>query len=349
VRELNPIPHPSESHQPDEHCPKRMTFGPCGAVTLEGGCEIDGVVCPFVHEPIRTWSGVAPTNTEITPAGRAFLETLERRPVIVTDFPSVALDANSITVVAAALAGTTDAVLLGDHNDARVQFPPAYRAMLVRAAGLEPWVGLNCRDRNRVALEGELAALRHANVTGVHCITGDHPKSGHRPDAMPVFDFDSTQLAALARANGVLVSVAASPCSVPVLGRPRRLAQKVLAGAHICFVNHSGSGERVLEFVKLAQSLGANVPFIAGLAVITSKAGARMIQKFHNLVLPPGYLEGIMNATDVRRAGIRAAIRFGHDLLAQPGVRGLNLSSVPEPGQELTMAQDLAEIARAFL
>ena len=105
----------------------------------------------------------------------------------------------------------------------------------------------------------------------------------------------------------------------------------------------------MLEFVQAAQSLGANVPFIAGLAVITSAAGAGMIQKFHNLVLPPGYLEGIMNAPDVRRAGIRAAIRFGEDLLAQPGVRGLNLSSVPEPGRELTMAQDLAEIARAFL
>jgi methylenetetrahydrofolate reductase (NADPH) len=326
-----------------------MTFGPCGAVTLEGGCEIDGVTCPFVNTPIRSWDGAAPTNTEITPAGRALLETLEQRPVIVTDFPSVALDANSISVVAAALAGATDAVLLGDHNDSRVQFPPAYRAMLVRAAGLEPWVGLNCRDRNRVALEGELAALRHANVTGVHCITGDHPKSGHRPDALPVFDFDSTQLAALARANGMLVSVAASPCSMPVPERPRRLAQKVLAGAHICFINHAGPGERVLEFVQSAQALGANVPFIAGLAVITSEAGARMIQKFHNLTLPPGYLEDIICAPDVRHAGIRAAIRFGHDLLAQPGVRGLNLSSVPEPGRELEMAQDLAEIARAFL
>jgi methylenetetrahydrofolate reductase (NADPH) len=349
VRELNTVTPVTEAHQPDERCPKRMTFGPCGAVTLEGGCEIDGVTCPFVNTPLRSWDGATPTNTEITPAGRAFLNTLEHRPVIVTDMPGIALDANSIQPIADVLAGTADAVLLGDHNDARVQFPPAYRAMLVRSAGLEPWVGLNCRDRNRVALEGELAALRHANVTGVHCITGDHPKSGHRPDALPVFDFDSTQLAALARANGVLVSVAASPCSVPVLERPRRLAQKVLAGAHIAFVNHSGPGECVLEFVQATQLLGANVPFIAGLAVITSEAGARMIQKFHNLVLPPGYLEGIMTASDVRRAGIQAAIRFGHDLLSQPGVRGLNLSSVPEPGQELTMAQDLAEIARAFL
>ncbi|MER3482437.1 MAG: methylenetetrahydrofolate reductase, partial [Meiothermus sp.] len=85
-------------------------------------------------------------------------------------------------------------MLLGDHGGARVQFPPAYRAMLVKRTGLEPWVGLNCRDRNRVALEAELAALKHLGVAGVHAVTGDHPVSGHRPDALPVFDLDSAQL-----------------------------------------------------------------------------------------------------------------------------------------------------------
>jgi Methylene-tetrahydrofolate reductase C terminal len=137
VRELNPIPHqpvpdqlgpdqlgPDQPgpYQPDERCPKRMTFGPCGAVTLEGGCEIDGVTCPFVHEPTRTWNGLVHQNDSsndsrnkaaFTPAARTFLEVLEHRPVIVTDMPGIALDADSICVIAAALAGSADAVLLG--------------------------------------------------------------------------------------------------------------------------------------------------------------------------------------------------------------------------------------------
>jgi methylenetetrahydrofolate reductase (NADPH) len=330
-------------------CPKRMTYGPCGGVTPNGDCEVPGLPCPFVQGNLPVWNDQNDQTINITPAGQVFLATLERRPVIVTDFPAAPVDAGSIRRVADALAGAADAVLIGDHGGARVQFPPAYRAMLVKQAGLEPWVGLNCRDRNRVALEGELAALAHANVAGVHAITGDHPISGHRPDAMPVFDLDSTRLAALARRSGVLVSVAESPLAVPISDRPQRLAQKVRAGAHVCFVNHAGSGQAVGDFVAQAKSLGADVPFIACVVVITTPEDARQIQGFRNLVLPPGYLEGILNASDTRKAGITAAIKLGETMLAQPGVRGLNLSSVPEPGRELELAQDLREVARAFM
>ena len=334
---------------PVDACPKRMTYGPCAGVTPQGECEIPGVACPFVRGNVPVWDGQAARTDRVTPAGRAFLNLLERRAAIVTDMPGAPVDADSIRTVADALAGSADAVLLGDHGGARVQFPPAYRAMLVRQAGLEPWVGLNCRDRNRVALEGELAALEHADAAGVHAITGDHPVSGHRPDAMPVFDLDSTRLAALARRSGMLVSVAESPTVNPVSERPQRLAQKVRAGAQVCFVNHAGSAEAVGDFIARAKALGADVPFIAGVAVITSLEGARLISEFRNFVLPEGYLEGILKARDPRRAGIAAAVDLGARMLLQPGVRGLNLSSVPAPGREPELARDLAEVARAFM
>lgn len=331
-----------------ESCPKHMTFGPCGGVNPDGGCEVPGLRCPFVEKGIARWEGQA-SGLEITPAGRAFLRLMERRPVVVTDIPTVPLDADSIAASAEVLSGAADAVLLGDHGGARVQFPPAYRAMLIKRAGLAPWVGLNCRDRNRVALEGEIAALKHADVAGIHAITGDHPASGHRPDARPVFDLDSTQLANLARANGLLVSVAESPCAIPRAERPFRLLQKVRAGGQVCFVNHSGGGEPVGGFVAAAQALGVDVPFIAGVAVITSPEGARQIQTFRNLVLPPGYLDDILNAPDVRKAGIRAAIQLGEELLSLAGVKGLNLSAASGSTDKLELARDLAEIGRAFL
>ena len=327
-----------------ESCPKHMTYGPCGGVNPDGSCEVPGLRCPFVEGGVARWEGQA-SESSITPAGQAFLQLMNRRPVIVTDIPTVPLDAASAEV----LAGAADTVLLGDHGGARVQFPPAYRAMLVKRTGLEPWVGLNCRDRNRVALEAELAALKHLGVAGVHAVTGDHPVSGHRPDALPVFDLDSAQLASLARAKGLLVSVAESPCAIPRPQRPFRLLQKVRAGGRVCFVNHAGGREAVGEFVAAAQSLGADVPFISGVAVITSLDGAQQIQTFRNLVLPAGYLEGILNAPDPRKAGIKAAIALGEELLSVTGVRGLNLSAAMGSGDKLELACDLAEIGRAFL
>jgi methylenetetrahydrofolate reductase (NADPH) len=306
-------------------------------------------MCPFATTKSVLWTEAKPKHMTITQAGQAFLETMQCRPVIVTDLPSAPLCAHSIRASADALAGCADAVLLGDHGEARVQFPPAYRAMLVHEAGVAAWPGLNCRDRNRVALEGELAALAHANVAGVHCITGDHTLSGHRPDAQPVFDLDSTRLAALARSNGVLVSVAESPAAIPTSERAFRLAQKVKAGADICFINHSGEAANYKTFISEVRAHDVDIPFIAGLAVATSERSANAIQGFRNLVVPQGYLEAIVSSNNPRKAGIRAAIDFGEKLLAQPGVKGLNLSSVPAQGYEVELARDLAEIAKAFL
>jgi methylenetetrahydrofolate reductase (NADPH) len=139
------------------------------------------------------------------------------------------------------------------------------------------------------------------------------------------------------------------PVVIPTFERPYRLSQKIKAGANICFINHSGEPETYARFISEVQALGTDVPFVAGLAVVTSEESAKAIQSFHNFVVPEGYLENILASPDPRKAGIRAAIKFGEALLSQPGVSGLNLSSVPEPGRERELARDLAEIARAFL
>lgn len=330
-------------------CPKHMTYGPCGGVQADGTCEVASVVCPFAKGNLVSWNDTYTKSQTVTPAGQTFLQIMQHRSVVVTDLPTAPLSADSIRASADALAGYADAVLLGDHSEARVQFPPAYRAMLVHQAGLATWPGLNCRDRNRVALEGELAALAHANVAGVHCITGDHTASGHRPEARAVFDLDSTRLAALAQAAGVLVSVAESPAAIPTSERPYRLVQKIRAGANLCFINHSGEAQNYGSFIEAVNAHEVDIPFIAGLAVATSAASAKAIQGFCNLVVPEGYLERILASSNPRKEGIRAAIKFGEALLSQRGVRGLNLSSVPTPGYELELAKDLAEIAKSFL
>jgi 5,10-methylenetetrahydrofolate reductase len=233
-----------------------------------------------------------------------------------------------------ALAGVADAALFGDTGWARVQLPPSYRAALVAAEGLRPWAGLNCRDRNRVALEGELAGLAAVGAA-VHCITGDHPGSGHRADAAPVFDLDSLQLAALARAAGVLVSVAENPVAPPVDLRPGRAAEKAKAGAHLCIVNHAGSAERVRWFVEATKAAGAvDLRFLACVPLVTSEPGLRLLRTFTGLVLPAGFIERIEQARDPFAAGVDEAIRFAVAVLDVPHVCGVDLGVVFPPGDE---------------
>lgn len=246
------------------------------------------------------------------------------------------------------LLGSVDAVLVGDSGGSRVQFPPAHRALLIQQVGLPAWAGVNCRDRNRVALEGEIAALAATSVAGVHCVTGDHTDTGHRPDAAPVFDLDSTRLAALARAQGHLVSVAESPTTHPLAARPPRLAEKVKAGVDVCFVNHCGGAEVVADFIGAVDPALRPGAFLPCVPVVLDVGSAALLQSFPSLVLPAGHLDRILAAADPYVEGIRAAIELAEQMLTIPGVRGVNLSGGPALGGEAHFAGALAEIGAAL-
>ncbi|KAA1397421.1 methylenetetrahydrofolate reductase C-terminal domain-containing protein [Aeromicrobium ginsengisoli] len=328
-------------------CPKAMVHGPCGGVGLDGTCEVSPAPCVFLDTPTVRWHDI-PVPHSTAPRPDAMRQRLREGRVVVADLPAAALSADSIRDCATALRGHVDAVLAGDGGASRVQFPPAYRAGLVQAAGLEVWSGVNNRDRNRVALEGELAALAHAGVAAVHCVTGDHTLTGSRPDAAPVFDLDSTETAALAQAAGHLVSVGESPAAPPVERRAARLLQKQRAGAEVCFVNHAGGAEPVRAFIDDARSIGVTVAFIACVPVVVDEASAALLASFTTLVLPPGFLSSIAHAHDPRAAGIAAAITLGRELLDLDGVAGLNFSGGAAPGHEVAYAEAQAEVAAAL-
>ena len=135
-----------------------MVYGPCGGVTAAGGCEVDAALpCPFVDAPTVRWAGAAhrdacaaqagpapgataaprpgarqrpdrgaPMRRPAWPRGRSCSPTCRRRRW--TGRRSCAAPTCS--------ADGVDAVLIGDHPGARVQFPPSYRALLLRDRGV---------------------------------------------------------------------------------------------------------------------------------------------------------------------------------------------------------------------
>ena len=329
-------------------CPKNMVYGPCGGVGSDGRCEVADHACVFLGPDLPRWPGDSGARPTRTAGAAAMADRLAAGTVVVADFPARALDIDSLLGCAGVLLGSVDAVLVGDSGNARVQFPPAHRALLIQQTGLPVWAGLNCRDRNRVALEGEIAALSAISVVGVHCVTGDHTDTGHRPDAAPVFDLDSTRLAALARSAGHLVSVAESPAAPPVAARPARLGDKVKAGADVCFVNHCGGAEAVAAFIAAVDPALRPAAFLPCVPVVLDVGSAALLQSFPSLVLPRGFLERILTAADPYAEGIRAAIELSQQMLTVPGVRGVNLSGGPAQGGEVHFAAALAEIGAAL-
>jgi 5,10-methylenetetrahydrofolate reductase len=322
-----------------------MTYGPCGGVGPDGRCEVGPQPCAFLDVPVVPWTGASGTGG-VTAAGAQLLAIAARRPLVLSDMPAAPLSAASIVECSAILRGTVDAVLTGDAATSRVQFPPAYRALLVRAEGLRVWAGLNCRDRNRVALEAEIAALAHAGAAAVHCVTGDHTASGLRPDAAPVFDLEGTELVPLARAAGLLVSVAESPTAPPVAHRAPRLAEKARAGAQLAMLQYCGEAADVAAFAAAVRAAGADLPLLPGVPVVVDRPGAELLASFAGAALPAGFVEEVLTATDPYAAGVEVALAYARELVDVEGVAGVLLGGGAAPGAEPLLARAFAEIGR---
>ena len=333
-------------------CPKHMAHGPCAGVGGDDlACEVPGAgTCSYVDIATSRWPypsvlarASAPDGS--TPAAQAFLATVARRQVVVVDLPSAPLSSPALLASAAELAAA-DALLTGDHGGARLQFPPSYRAKLLVDHGYPVWVGINCRDRNRVALEAEIAAVLDAGATGVHCITGDHTALGDRPDALPVFDLDAVDVVRLASARGALTSVAHAPLAPPAGQRVPRLLAKAAAGADCAFVDHCGGPDAVAGAVRALRAGGFTGLIIACVPVVVDAESAAVLESFALGRLPDGYVDGIVAAADPATAGIIAATALCDRLLDVDGLDGVDLSCGSGPGTEFALARHLGEIGR---
>jgi 5,10-methylenetetrahydrofolate reductase len=322
-----------------DDCPKRMVFGPCGGVRPDLSCEVDTRRCPFTHraEPPR-WSGSGRLSD--ARADCVLLQAIRAgRPGVLTDLTLPPYDADAVAALTRVLAGSCDAVLIGEHQD-QPDFSPALMAGILASLGVAAWLTLTCRDRNRVVLEQDLASLRHVGVDGVLCVTGDARAPGMRPEVTQVFDLDGTQLAAMASATGLPTAVPETPAAPPIALRPARLVEKQRAGAHIAILNHVRTVKEVSAFVRQACDLGLTIPVLASVAVYTDAVSAHALQGLPGLEVDERQVLKVLDSSDPEEAGIEAAVEEARRLLDTQHVAGVNISGLAS-GRGLRRAAEI--------
>jgi methylenetetrahydrofolate reductase (NADPH) len=145
------------------------------------------------------------------------------------------------------LRGWVDAANVTDNQSAVARLASWAGCLALMQEGVEPVMQLQCRDRNRIALQTDLLGAGAVAIPNVLLLTGDHQSAGDHPDARGVFDLDSVQLVWTARAmrdagrllSGRelktpprwLIGAVENPFAPPRAYRAERLGKKVAAGA----------------------------------------------------------------------------------------------------------------------
>src|SRR6266540_1347757 len=108
--------------------------------------------------------------------------------------PPVSVSRDDLLRKGLPLRGLADAVNLTDGAGARAHMGALAAASILKQAGLEPILQFTCRDRNRIALQGDLLAAAALGMRNLLILRGDDPAAGDQPDAKPVFDVDTRAL-----------------------------------------------------------------------------------------------------------------------------------------------------------
>ena len=92
------------------------------------------------------------------------------------------------------LKGLADAVNVTDGASARVHMSALAAAAIMAREGIEPVLQQTTRDRNRLALQGDVLGAAALGIHNFLCLTGDKMAAGDQPDATEVFEIDSGEL-----------------------------------------------------------------------------------------------------------------------------------------------------------
>ena len=242
------------------------------------------------------------TMDVIPPKGTDFSETLDRvRP----------------------LKGRIDGVNVVDMPSAVMRMSALPLSCILRNEGFDPIFQITCRDRNRLALQGDLLGAAALGIENVLILTGDQTDHSDDPQAKPVFDLDSVAL--LRAASGLeqgqdlagqklkgfprfCLGAAVDSGAASLDQEIEKMERKVLSGAEFFQTQPVYDVEAFANFMKRVRRL--NRPVLTGIFLLKSAKMGRFInQNVPGVHIPESILDEMEKSSDPVAKSIQIAVR----------------------------------------
>jgi methylenetetrahydrofolate reductase (NADH) len=251
--------------------------------------------------------------------------------------------------------GYVDAINATDGSGAHCHMSSIAVCALLTRVGYAPIMQISCRDKNRIAIQGDILGGAAMGVCNMLCLTGDGVQAGDHPQAKPVFDLDCVSLLDIARtlrddhhfqsgrkitySPRVFFGAAENPSGLPHDWRALRLAKKVAAGAQFIQTQYCYDIPLLKGFMDQVESLGllGKVFILAGVGPLRSAKTAEWMRKnVPGMHVPDALIARLAGAQDQAREGREICIELIQEIREIRGIHGVHImayrqeESVPE-------------------
>jgi methylenetetrahydrofolate reductase (NADPH) len=240
--------------------------------------------------------------------------------------------------------GYVDAINATDGSGANCHMSSAAVCALLRRVGYSVVMQVSCRDRNRIAIQGDVLGAAAIGVASVLCLTGDGVQSGDHPQAKPVFDIESMTLLSMLRkmrdeakfqsgrkitfAPRLFLGAAANPFAPPYDFRPLRLAKKIDAGAQFIQTQYCFDLPRFEQFMASVRELGLHEKafILVGVGPLASARAAEWIRSnVPGVHIPDAIVDRLAKSENQKQEGKKICVEIMQQLRDVEGVSGIHV------------------------
>jgi methylenetetrahydrofolate reductase (NADPH) len=290
-------------------------------------------------------------------AAHSFRQSLETGHFAVTAeiTPPRGASLEPLTLCVHDLKPVVSAINLTDGAGARVRMSGLAAAIHVKQLGVDPILQMTCRDRNRIAIQGDLLGAAAFGIENVLVLSGDGIDAGDDPDAKGVFDLDARALlkavhsmtvdgatlsgSELSTKTGFFAGAADVPVEPNGDWSPDALRSKSAAGARFVQTQFCFDIDLLGRYIGRLREEGLteDMYFLVGLGPLRSADGARWMRKnLHGTIIPEGILRRLDAARDPRHEGIAICAELIQQARDINGVAGVHLMA---PGQHQAIVE----------
>ena len=258
--------------------------------------------------------------------------------------PPDSADPQDVFDRAALFDGYVDAINATDSSGANCHMSSMGICSLLTRRGYAMILQQSCRDRNRIAMQGDLLGAAAMGVCNVLCLSGDGVQSGDHPEAKPVFDMDSISALTMVKTmrdeqqffSGRSISTpprlflgaAANPFAPPLDFRPHRMAKKVAAGAQFIQTQYCFDVDRMKTFMAQVRDMGLleKVYVLVGVGPLASAKAADWIRKnVAGVHIPDAVITRLSGAENQKQEGVDLCVDLVEQVREIEGVSGVHI------------------------